>query len=164
VAEFFHTKTRRELSLLLTSFSVGKPADTSFALVFVGGALPTAEVTAIKEAVKICDVVVAVWLPALARPAKGQAKVSAPGESYHAALQKLGVDIFALLPEEGTAAHVVLHDKRTNVTPETTTALLQGITTVLPNLVVIPRVHVQISATVRKLMSTFGDLAAIRTV
>lgn len=164
MAEFFYTETRRELSLLLTSFAVGKPADTSFALVFVGGGLPTAEVAAIKEAVKICDVVVAAWLPALARPAKGQASVAAPGESYHAALKRLGVDIFTLLPEDGTAAHVTLHDKRTTVTPETTTAILQGITTVLPNLVVIPRVHVQISATARKLMFTFGDLAAIRTV
>lgn len=165
MAEFFHAQSRQELGDLLTSFAHSKPADTSFALTFVGGALPTAEVTAIKEAVKICDVVIAVWLPALARPMKGQKEITPPGESYHAALQKLGVDVFAVLPDNAAACTVTMHDKALTLdkTP-TATTILQAMTTVLPNVLIIPRAHTKILLTSRKLLNTFGPLTAIRSI
>lgn len=165
MAEFFHSNSRQELANLLTSFAHSKAGDTSFALVFVGGALPTAEVTAIKEAVKICDVVVAVWLPALARPSKGKKEATPPGESYHAALQKIGVDVFALLPNSETACTVEMHEKALKLdTTNMATTVLQAITTVLPNVLIIPRPHIKLIQVSRKLLNTFGALTVIRAV
>ena len=153
------TKNRSELARKLTALIATKPADTSFGLVFVGNNLIEAEISAIKEAAKLCDIVIAVWLPELSRPQKGQKEASFPSDSFQLALQKLGVDIFAHLPKENTTVSLTTSVKNINAT-----IVLQALTTVMPNLVVTPRYHKALIVTLQDIQKNFGDLCVMRVV
>jgi hypothetical protein len=132
----------------------GAGADTTWALVTVGAMPSGGELAAAREAAKLCDRVVALRLE--------PGKPVAPG--YAETLRSAGVDI-VWVPKELTGpvrVDVGVTDKL--VGTDGPTLALQAVTTVLPNLVVVPRGNVAVVRVFRNILAGLGELFTLRFV
>jgi hypothetical protein len=121
----------------------------------VVGAVPTAsELAAAKEAGHLCDKVVAVRLE--------QGKAVPVG--YAEALRAAGVDMVWVVREISGEVRVDVGVEEPRWGKDGGTALVQAITTVLPQLVVASRGHLGLVRMLRAILDGLGDLFVLRLV
>jgi hypothetical protein len=143
--------TRQDLQTRLANWPDSKP-DTTWALCF-GSVLPSAgELSAIREAAKLCDkVVVARLLPDRLLP-----------PTYAQVVAEAGADLL-WVPKE-VSGHVRVDVQVEGVDTAAATLVTQALITVLPLLVVIDRTNLPLVRTLRNLQGGLGEIFTLRAV
>ncbi|MFZ2586619.1 MAG: hypothetical protein WAZ18_00625 [Alphaproteobacteria bacterium] len=143
--------SRPDLQRRLAEWPDAAP-DTSWALCF-GSALPTpGELAAVREAVKVCDrAVLARLLPDRVLP-----------PTYGKVAEDAGADVL-WVPRE-VQGHVQVDVGVPEVPTASATLILQAITTVLPNLVVVERANLPLIRALRNIQHGLGDMFVLRVV
>jgi hypothetical protein len=126
-------------------------ADTTWAMGFVSAAPTAAELAALREAAKLCDRVVAARLLNDRGPMPGLAET----------LRAAGADIVWLPRGAGRVQVSVAGEK---LDSELVTLLAQGLLTVLPGLVVVPRGATVLIRALRALQGSWGEFFSLRVV
>lgn len=136
---------RLSLQTRLTELTTA--ADTSFALVVLAEDIDADTTQSLREAAKLCDIVVAAT----------ENKLHTDSKHQHL-LRQAGVDVvfYPKNPPLGTYSSGI---KKINET-----FVLQAVLAVMPNLVVVPRSNLTLIRVFRNMQHSFGELFSLRQI
>lgn len=132
----------------------GNDGVMTWGLVVVGSTPTASELAAAREAGHLCDKVAAVRLE--------QGKAVSPG--YAEALRAAGVDLVWVVRDVAGHVKVDVGVEEPRWGKDGATALVQAVTTVLPQLVVASRGHLGLVRMLRNVLDGLGDLFVLRLV